>query len=370
MRRFLLIGLLTVLIPLGSAQAAEPHPPVYKVGMVGRAFVLAGAYDWRGDAKHALHTLIWFPAGPDARVHPQFFGPPRQPLFDGGRVATGAGGALAPASAKFPLIVLSHGTGGTGATLAWLGTALAAHGYIAVAVNHPGNNALDGYTVQGFTLWWLRARDLSAVIDGILADPTFGPRIDRNRIGAAGFSLGGYTVIAIAGGITSLAQFRDFCAAHQADRLCAAPPEFPTLAAKVEALANSDPAYRGARAGADQSYRDARVRAVFAMAPALGPAFLSSSLAHIDIPVAIVAGAADEIEPVQGGAQSIAAEIPHAGLTILPGAVGHYVFVDTCTAAGRAAIPGLCVDAPGIDRTDIHRQTAHLAETFFDRSLP
>jgi predicted dienelactone hydrolase len=369
MWRILLPGLLAILIFLGSARAAEPHPPVYTIGMVSRVFVPAGDYDWRGDAKHALRTLVWYPASPDAQEHPQFFGPPRQQLLDGGRVATG-GAAVAPAPAKFPLIVLSHGTGGTGATLAWLGTALATHGYIVVAVNHPGNNAIDGYTVQGFALWWLRARDLSAVIDGMLTDSTFGPRIDRDRIGAAGFSLGGYTVIVIAGGITSIAQFRDFCAAHQADRLCAAPPEFPALTAKAGALAKSDPAFRGAVAGAAQSYRDPRVRAVFAMAPALGPAFLASSLMHIDIPVTIVAGAADEIVPVRGSAQSIAAEIPHAALTVLPGAVGHYVFVDTCTAAGRATLPGLCVDAPGIDRTDIHRQTAHLAETFFDRNLP
>jgi predicted dienelactone hydrolase len=49
--------------------------------------------------------------------------------------------------------VLSHGTGGTGGNLAWLGTALARAGYVAVTVNHLRNNAVDGYTVAGFTLW-------------------------------------------------------------------------------------------------------------------------------------------------------------------------------------------------------------------------
>jgi len=48
-------------------------------------------------------------------------------------------------------------------------------------------------------LWWERARDLSAVIEDILADPTFTTPIDAERIGAAGFSQGGYTMIAIAG---------------------------------------------------------------------------------------------------------------------------------------------------------------------------
>jgi predicted dienelactone hydrolase len=177
--------------------------------------------------------------------------------------------------------------------------------------------------VPGFALWWLRARDLSALIDGMLADPTFGPRLDPARIGAAGHSLGGYSVIAIAGGITSLAHFREFCASSAADKTCRSPPEFPDLRAKIVALAKSDPAFRAAWEEDGRSSRDARVHAVFAMAPALGQAFVPASLAEIDIPVAIVAGAAEGIVPVRSNAQFLAATIPHASLTILPGAVGN-----------------------------------------------
>ena len=67
------------------------------------------------------------------------------------------------------------------------------------------------------------------VIDALLKDSTFGTRIDANRIGAAGLSLGGYTMIEIAGGITDPAAFMDFCASPKADGLCRSPPEFPTL---------------------------------------------------------------------------------------------------------------------------------------------
>ena len=80
--------------------------------------------------------------------------------------------------------------------------------YVAAAVNHPGNNPIDSYTVAGFTLWWERARDLSAVIDGMLADPTLMTWIDAELIGAAGFSLGGYTMIAIAQGRHFAGAFR------------------------------------------------------------------------------------------------------------------------------------------------------------------
>jgi predicted dienelactone hydrolase len=324
-------------------------------------------YDWRGDPKHVLTTTIWYPAEPTVEEKPLLLGAPGRALFDGGRVAINA--ALAPSPDKFPLIVLSHGTGGTAGNLAWLGMALASAGYIAAAVNHPGNNAIDGYTVPGFTLWWLRARDLSAVIDGMLADPAFGPRIDSRRIGAAGHSLGGYTVVTIAGGITSIKHFQEFCGSSNADTMCASPPEFPGLRARIEALAKSDPAFQAARDEASRSYGDPRVRAVFAMAPALGQAFLPESLARIRIPVAIVAGATDEIAPVRSNAQSLAATIPHAELTILPRPVGHYVFVGICLPAARAALPRLCNDAPGVDRRLVEAMTAKLAEAFFERNL-
>ncbi len=116
----------------------------------------AEPYAWRGDAKHTLATMVWYPADVGAEEKPKLLGPPGPPLFDGGRTAADA--ALVPARANFPLIVLTHGTEGTGGSLARLGTALAGAGYVAAAVNHSGNNAIDGYTVAGFTLWWERAR--------------------------------------------------------------------------------------------------------------------------------------------------------------------------------------------------------------------
>jgi len=102
-------------------------------------------------------------------------------------------------------------------SMAWLGIELARHGFVAAAVNHPGNNATEPYTAQGFSTWWERARDLSVVIDCMLSDSKFGNRLDSHRIAAAGFSLGGYTMIEIAGGITEPEAFNQFCASSGAD---------------------------------------------------------------------------------------------------------------------------------------------------------
>jgi hypothetical protein len=45
-------------------------------------------------------------------------------------------GHRASSRRNFPLVMLSHGTGGGAATLAWLAETLASNGYIVVAVNH------------------------------------------------------------------------------------------------------------------------------------------------------------------------------------------------------------------------------------------
>jgi predicted dienelactone hydrolase len=349
---------------VSSAQSKDA--PRFKVGVANRAFKVAKPYNWRGAKTHALLTTVWYPAAESAVEQPQWLGPPDHALASAGVAAPDA--QMRSTTAKFPLVLLSHGSGGSALQMAWLGTALAARGYIAAAVNHPGNNGFDGYTPQGFSTWWERARDLSTVTDHMLADATFGPRIDRERIGAAGFSLGGYTMIEIAGGITDRSRFKAFCGSTSADGTCKPPPEFPTLLPRSDQLAQTDPEFQEALRHAGDSYRDPRLRAVFTMAPALGPAFTPVSLDSVPIPVEIVAGADDQIVPIESNAKYFAAHIKGSKLIIFPGA-GHYVFLDTCTDAGSKSHPTLCSDAPDVDRNAIHTETARLALSFFEKNL-
>jgi predicted dienelactone hydrolase len=360
------MGLILMIALAGTCAAADETP--YKVGTQVLRIVPPEPYDWRGAVTHALITRLWYPADARATPTPQPMGPPGAPvLFEPYVAAEGA--PLAGSPAKLPLILLSHGTGGAAEALSWFATVLAAQGYLVAGVEHPGNNALEPYTVQGFALWWERARDLSAVLTALLADQTFGARIDPGRIGAAGHSLGGYTVIELAGGIGTLTQLQAACATAPADANCRPPREFAALTPKATALAQQDPAFAAALAVGAASQRDTRVRAVFPMAPALGPSFAPNSLRAIAIPVAIVAGAADTVAPVETGAKFLAATIPHAALTIFPGAVGHYVFTETCTATGQTAQPVLCADPPGVDRDAIHHAAAAKAIAFFDAAL-
>jgi predicted dienelactone hydrolase len=344
----------------------EKTENLYKVGVMQRAYKPPEPYNWRGADTHALVTTIWYPADPASVEQPQWIGPPENAFASLGKSAPDA--KLAPSPARFPLIVISHGTGGSAAMMAWLGTVLAAHGYIAAAVNHPGNNATEKYQPQGFILWWERAHDLSVLIDSVLADPTLGARVDKARIGAAGFSLGGYTMIEIAGGITQVSLYKDFCSSPQADGSCIPPPEFPDLARWADEIPKIDDQAAASMRHESDSYRDPRVRAVFAIAPALGPTFQPESLRKISTPVEIVAGTADKNVPIASSAQFFAREIPHAKLTLLHG-VGHYTFLAICGPSGTKSRPDLCTDGPGIDRDAIHTKVAQMAVDFFKATL-
>jgi predicted dienelactone hydrolase len=361
----LICSLFAVLLSIANASRR------FHVGVTDRAFLKGDAsYDWREARTHALLTTIWYPADITAKETEQWVGDPAHPFASAGRAARDAKVAISPG--KFPLILLSHGTGGSALMMAWLGTVLAAHGYIAAAVNHPGNNALEPHTIRGFTLGWERAVDLSKVLDGILADHQFGSRIDAGRVGAAGFSFGGYTMMELAGGIGKIdvEAIQSRCGSpHSTDSLCASPLEFPDLVPKAIQLFQTDAHYAAALNESDESHRDPRIRAVFAIAPAVGEVFSPETLSRISIPVEIVAGASDPVAPPATNARYFAAHIPHAKLTIYPGGVAHYTFLGTCTAAGKKQSPDFCVDRPGVNRDAIHAETARKVVSFFHKYL-
>jgi len=359
----LVASVLLTSFPSAFGKKAKEAPVLHPVGFSLRQFSAPENYNWRGSENRTLDGIVWYPAEASDKEKDQYIGPPDAPLFYAGRAAKDA--TLAPSFARFPLIALSHGTGGSALQMAWLGTYLAARGYIAVAVNHPGNNAANGYTTQGFFEGWERAKDISTVITDMLADPRFGPKIDAGHIGAAGFSYGGYTMMELAGARTDFNRILAWC--DEVKGACD-PPEMPDLTAKFKAIRQQPDVQRALQQSGD-SFADSRIRAVFAIAPAVARAFTPESLQKISIPVEIVAGAADPIAPPADNASFFAAHIKGAKLTILPGGIGHYTFVDVGTDAGKKQFPKLFLDNPGVDREAVHEQVAAMAADFFSTEL-
>jgi predicted dienelactone hydrolase len=111
------------------------------------------------------------------------------------------------------------------------------------------------------------------------------------------------------------------------------------------------------------------VRAVFAIAPAVGASFTPAGLGSIAIPVRIVVGNADQVAPADVNAAYYAKNIPGARLDVLPGGVAHYTFLSVPTAKCLKDLPLLAKDPPGVDRAKVHAQVAGMAVDFFEQSL-
>jgi predicted dienelactone hydrolase len=288
------------------------------VGMITRDFIDGSRKNWEGTGPRPLRTTIWYPAMPGSK---------EEILSDSDQ--TVASVPIAPVaevsqeSQKYPLILLSHGARGSRMGMMWLGYYLASHGYIAAAVNHLGKTGDERQLAGQFFLsdWnmWERPRDMTVVLDKLLGDVVFSSRIDQRRIGAAGFSAGGTTVIFLAGGILDLQELQTNSPL---------PPELreaiQVAIVEFEELKKSNAVIQESVLHSGDSYKDTRIRSVFALAPAVGGGFTKAGLRTVKVPVHIVVGQADVVTPLATNAQRFADLIEGAKLTVLPGEAGHW----------------------------------------------
>lgn len=109
---FLTMFVLSFITSPVSAQKETRFP----VGVSQQTFHPPEPYNWRGATTRALLVTVWYPADAGAKEQPQFIGSSDSPFAFTGKAALDA--SLPAGSRRFPLIVLSHGTGGTAGTLA------------------------------------------------------------------------------------------------------------------------------------------------------------------------------------------------------------------------------------------------------------
>jgi predicted dienelactone hydrolase len=320
--------------PAGAPRAADP------VGVTSRVFV-----DARRDRK--LATTIWYPAAAGSPQH--------EIEWDGIFIGHGAWDVpLRPTRHRLPIVLLSHGSGADGASLGWLAEALAAHGYVVVAMDHPGDRFGDSSQVGRFAAW-RRPADVRVVLDRVLADPTLGPRLDRTRVAAAGHSSGAYTMLALAGARLRPRAYLAYCGS-------------PARGPDCELFDDLDPSRIADLADGGKSWRDPRIRAVVALAPVLGPGIDAGSLRTITVPVTIFASPTDSVVPFDRNAARYGRFIRGARVVAIPGA-DHFVFMPLCTLPGRLVASQVCVDAHGVDREAIHERVIARTVELFDRRL-
>ncbi len=340
----------------GAARAADMPVGERHLSAMVQSAVLRDAGHGAG-----VRVTVWYPAASGAKEKSIDLAQGGQVFFREG--ASAADGEFADRKLR-PVILLSHGFGGTARMMAWFALPLARAGYLVVAVDHPGNNGQDTMTAAGAALTWERAADLAAALKAAKADSVIGPHLDNTNVGVAGFSMGGFTALVAAGARVAPARIFAFCAADPKDAICQPQKEFALPMPEAQALLAS-PEFAGAAARAGENYRIPAVRGVLAIAPGMTQALVPQSLTKLEMPVAILLGDADAVVPPSTNGLAVAKAIPGAQLKVLPG-VGHYDFLGTCTDAGKAGSP-LCTATVPQDQT--HKAATDMALAFFEKTL-
>lgn len=289
-----------------------------------------------------LTAGVWYPTDASMAVHG--LGNFRQTVALDSPVA---GGGL-------PLVVMSHGGGG------WFGShydtalALARAGFVVAAVSHAG----DTYDDQSRVLeLWRRPDQLRRLVDYMLAEWPRHGQLDVSRVGAFGFSNGGFTVLVAAGGNPDLSEIGRYCAAHPSHDLCLALKE-----------AGADP-HLGNDVPASVWISDSRIRTAVVVAPAFGFAFDQRRLSDVRVPVQLWRAADDRHQPQPYYEEVVAASLPRAPEYHVVDNAGHYDFLPPCDARMLKAVPVVCTSSPGFDREAFHEQFNAEIVRFFRATL-
>lgn len=287
-----------------------------------------------GPAGPRIEAAVWYPARAEAR--PMRLGLGTQVVAPGAAIA---GEAL-------PLVVVSHGNGGSLAGHADTAQALAEAGFVVAALTHVGDNYRDQSRATDMPK---RSRELGLLLDHMLTRWADRDRLDAGRVGAFGFSSGGFTVLTAAGAVPDPSLILEHCQGHLDFYDC-------RLAAKHLA----DPsAWGGWR-------QDRRIRALVAAAPALGYA-LAGGLDRVDVPLQLWQAELDEVLPAPFYVEPVLAGLPRRPEYHLVREAGHFDFLTPCARPEDA--PALCRSRAGFDPAAFHRTFNGAVVRFFQAAL-
>lgn len=105
-----------------------------------------------------------------------------------------------PKEGVFPLILISHGSGGSHLGYRTIAHHLACNGFIVGMLEHPGNNRTDNKLVDTVDNLINRPRHLHIAIDWFFDNNNFAMYLKPDSVSIIGHSMGGYTALALAGG--------------------------------------------------------------------------------------------------------------------------------------------------------------------------
>ena len=240
-----------------------------------------------------------------------------------------------PVPGPWPVVVVSHGSGGSPLTHRGLARHLAQAGFLVLLPTHPGNNRDDNHLADTAEILVQRPRDVTTVLDWAESPAGFPRQADTRHAGVIGHSLGGYTALALAKG-----------------RPHTVPRETPGVPPRPIPVKT-----------------DARVAALVLLAPAT-PWFLAEgSLAEVDAPILMLTAEHDSL--TAGHGDLIAARLPPAAVLdhrLIRGA-GHFSFLAPFPPERTSPSFPPSQDPPGFDRPAFHAALYPDVEAFLRRTL-
>lgn len=257
------------------------------------------------------------------------------------------------ASAPRPMIVISHSNGGDFRSHHDTAKALAQAGFVVATLTHTSDNWRDQSRPTDVVG---RTSQLSALIDHTLTQWEGRGSIDADRIGAFGFSAGGFTVLAAGGGKPDLARLMDHCRTNPGFYDCRLIGQHPET---VQAASDQPP----------QFTHDRRIKALAVAAPALGFTFTREGLAGVTQPVQLWQAGADQILPAPFYAEPVRDGLPTSPEYHRIDGAGHFDFLPPCSPELAAAAPMICAPTPGFDRAAFHDRLNAEVVRFFEAEL-
>ena len=238
---------------------------------------------------------------------PATFGPYTMDISTNARILEG----------HFPLVIISHGNGGSHLLYRTISTYLAKSGYVVVMIEHYGNNRDNNELERSIVNLQYRPRHVSLTIDKLLSENAFGQSILLDKIAIIGHSFGGYTALALAGGTP-----------------------WTQTGNKVEVQ------------------NDPRIKALVLMAPAAAYYTPEGSLDKVNIPILLLVAEHDQFIPKKWTAEVVINGVhDKSKLTVRTiDNAGHFSFISPFPTTMKSPTFLPSTDPDGFDREEFHRQ--------------